>query len=154
MSGKRYGIVVCPSCGFARAVDLRNKTTGCSHCDKRLKLSKMRIYYHTDSMSELSWAVGRMNAALSNSKIPSKEKKESDIYSRIVKEIKSDGTRHDRLLIVASILTHEFGSFGEKELKMLSERVDLGEIDELMDEFRKLKEIYEPREGKFVMVDF
>ncbi len=153
MSSGRYGIVVCTSCGFARAVDLRNKTTGCSHCKKILKLSKMRIYYRTDSMGELSWAVGRMNAKLSNSELPIFEEKASDIYGRIVTEIKSASTRRDRLLVVASMLTAEFGSFGEEELTLLSERVNLGEIGELKDEFRKLDEIYEPQEGRFIMVD-
>ncbi|MFO8109312.1 MAG: hypothetical protein R6U17_02145 [Thermoplasmata archaeon] len=152
MSGERYGIVVCTSCGFARAVDLRNKTTGCSHCKKRLDLSRMRIYYKTNSTSELSWAVGRMNAKLNKSEIPVQEEKESDIYGRIVKRLKEGSNRKERLIIMASMLTSEFGSFGREEMMMLNERTDLGDIDEVMEHLRKLDEIYEPREEKFIMV--
>ncbi len=154
MKTERYGIVVCTKCGLARAVDLKNKTTGCSHCGKRLTLSKMRLYYKTNSMSELTWAVGRMNARSAGSEIPEEQERETDTYGKIAKEVKEGGTRRERLLIMATMLTREFGSFGTEELERIKDVTDLGEPGEMVDDLRKLREIYEPEEGRFVMVGF
>ncbi len=153
MSGGRYGVIVCTKCGLARAVDLRTKTTECSHCGKRLKIEKMKIYYRTDSRSEISWAVGRLNARMDDSELPKREEKDSDIYGDIVEEVKKGGDRRERLVIIASMLTKEYGAFGEEELLELIKRVDIGELDELIEGFRSLDEVYEPQPGKFVIVD-
>ncbi len=153
MNAGKFGIIVCTSCNMARAVDLNNKTTRCSHCGKRLKISKLKIYYRTDSRDEITWAVGRLNAKISGSELLVSEDTESGVYGRIVKEYKTCSNERDRLLTIARILTEEFGSFGKKELMELDDKLDLGDLEELMKDLRRLEEIYEPEDERFVMVD-
>lgn len=58
----RYGIVVCPRCKNAKAVELCYKTTRCTRCSKLLTLDKLKIFYGTDSEQELRKAIGIINA--------------------------------------------------------------------------------------------
>lgn len=60
----RFGIVVCPKCKKAKAVELSCKTTKCLRCGRILKLDKLKIMYETDSEQKLRQALGLINAEM------------------------------------------------------------------------------------------
>jgi len=150
MSRERYGIVVCPDCQNARSVDLTNKTTKCNYCGNRMKIKKMNIYYQTNSQKEAAWAVGRLNEKLKGKEEPIKEKKEfSDPYYKAVKESSKGDNQRDKLLIIARILTDELGEFNREDLEKVAEKTDIGDVDTIIKNIRKIDEIYEPEHGVF-----
>jgi transposase-like protein len=60
----KFGIVVCPRCKNAKAVDLSCKTTKCYGCGKTLNLEKLRILYKSDSNQKIRQALGLVNAKM------------------------------------------------------------------------------------------
>ena len=60
----KFGIVVCPGCNNAKAVDLSFKTTKCYRCGKILILEKLKIFYKSDSNFKIRQALGLVNAKM------------------------------------------------------------------------------------------
>lgn len=60
----KFGVIVCPKCRKAKAVDLSYKTTRCTWCGKLLILGKLKILYKTDSEQKLRQAIGLINAEI------------------------------------------------------------------------------------------
>jgi hypothetical protein len=60
----KYGIVVCPKCRKAKAVNLDYKTTRCIRCNKVIQLNKIRITYRSDSQQQIRQAIGLINAKM------------------------------------------------------------------------------------------
>ena len=60
----KFGIIVCPKCKKAKAVDLSCKTTRCHRCNRVLILKKLKILYKTDSEEKLRQALGLINAEI------------------------------------------------------------------------------------------
>ena len=145
MTGKKYGIVVCPNCQNAKAVDLSNKSSKCSHCGKKLEISRLKIYYEAESQEEISWAVGQLNAKMRNKEIPKKDEQENvDVYSLALKEGYIGSNQREKLLSMSRVLTKKLDSFGREDIKKLAERGDIGDVDDIIEKLRKIDEIYEP----------
>ncbi len=153
MKSERYGIIVCPECHNARVVDLSNKTVSCSHCGKRLKIKKMKLYYETDSQKEASWAVGRINAKMEDGELPEKEEKEKDVYAKALESSSVGDNRRERLTALAKVLSRELGEFDEEDIKVIAERADLGSEEDIIEDLRKIDIVYEPRNRVFKTVD-
>lgn len=156
MSGKKFGVIVCTQCGRAKAVDLNVKRTECPYCGKGLKVSELKIYYEADSYREASWAVGRINSKMKgvDEEIEEGKKDSSDLdsYTLALKESSSANNERDKLTIVAQVLTSKLGQFGKDEITHLSERSDLGSVEELIEKFRKLDGVFEPENETFKAV--
>jgi len=60
----KFGVIVCPICKKAKAVELSCKTTRCPRCNKVLILEKIRIFYKTDSKDKLREVLGLINAEM------------------------------------------------------------------------------------------
>jgi len=150
---EKYGIIVCTNCRFAKVVDLSNKSTKCNHCGKNLKIKKMKIHYKTNSQSEASWAVGRINAKMKGEEFNLKDKeKEKDSYSKALEESSHGDNKKERLEIMCRVLSEELDGFNRDDLSKLSERGDLGDVDDLIEQIRKLEEVYEPEHEVFKTV--
>jgi len=61
---KKFGIIVCPNCRKAKAVDLSVKKTKCFSCNKTLSLGKVKILYKSNSNEEIRDAIGLLNAEM------------------------------------------------------------------------------------------
>jgi len=61
---EKYGIIACPSCRYAKIVDLSIKSTKCIKCNKILVLNKVKILSKSNSIEELRNALGLVNAKL------------------------------------------------------------------------------------------
>lgn len=150
---KEYGIIVCTSCKFAKVADLDNKSTKCNHCGKNLKISKMKIHYKTGSQSEATWAVGRINAKVRGKEFDvEEEEKEKDPYSLALEESKHGDNKKERLEIMCRVITDEIGKIDREDLKRLSEKGGLEDVDDLIEKIRKLDDVYEPEHEIFKSV--
>jgi hypothetical protein len=65
----RLGVIVCPKCKQAKGIDLSKKTTRCPRCGSLLNVTKLTIFYETESQDELRQAIGRLNAKLDGKSI-------------------------------------------------------------------------------------
>ena len=63
----KFGIIVCPKCKKAKAVNLSNKTTKCFRCNKIYQIAKMKIFYKSNSEIIIRQEIGRINAEIQNS---------------------------------------------------------------------------------------
>ena len=70
----KFGIIVCPICKKAKAVDLSIKTTKCFGCNKVLILRKLKILYKCNSNQEITQALGLINAEMDGNLEKFKEK--------------------------------------------------------------------------------
>ncbi|MFP3872390.1 MAG: DUF5817 domain-containing protein [Candidatus Natronoplasma sp.] len=149
---EKFGVIVCPNCQAARAVDLSNETTGCHRCGKRLVLKDMRIYYRTDSKEEAGWAIGRLNAEMSDGELPEREKKETDDPHVIAsKEAGIADNEKERLSIVGRILGEEMGCFEIEDVERVYELMGR-DAEDLGKKLRRLEDVYEKEEGVFSSV--
>ena len=57
-----YGIIVCPSCHFAKTVNLTTKTTRCIKCGKVLHIHHLNILYSSPSLRKVQHMLGVFNA--------------------------------------------------------------------------------------------
>ncbi len=64
MQPTEYGVVVCPDCEMARAVNLSHTTVACQHCGKRFKLRTRQVLYRADDAREAAAAVADVNRKL------------------------------------------------------------------------------------------
>ena len=63
----KFGIIVCPKCKKAKAVNLSNKTTRCLRYNKSYQIAKMKIFYKSNSEVKIRQEIGRINANINNS---------------------------------------------------------------------------------------
>lgn len=152
MSRNRYGIIVCTDCQNARSVDLTNKTTRCNYCGNRMKIKKMNIYYQTNSQKEAAWAVGRLNEKLRDKEISRKQDEPSNPYYLAIKKSHDGENKREKLLIIARVLTRELGQFSRGDIEKISEIGNLGDVDTLIKNIRKIDEVYEPEPEVFKSV--
>jgi len=59
-----WGVVVCPYCEMARAVNISQKTTTCSRCETTFELRKREIMYKTSDARKVGAAVAELNRQL------------------------------------------------------------------------------------------
>ena len=52
-------------------------------------------------------------------------------------------------MIIARILTDELGEFNREDLEKVAEKTDIGDVDTIIKNIRKIDEIYEPEHGVF-----
>ena len=69
----KFGIIVCPKCKIAKAIELSHKTTKCIRCGKILTVEKLRILYKTDSEQKLRQTIGLINAEMDGKLVEFKE---------------------------------------------------------------------------------
>ncbi|MFO7990854.1 MAG: hypothetical protein R6U61_00990 [Thermoplasmata archaeon] len=152
MNSGRYGIIVCTGCNYARAVDLTNKTAECTHCGKRMKLKKMKIYFSSDSQEEVRWAVGRINAQIRRGEIPEEEEKQKSVYKKAADEASTGNDQREKLLIIARVLTSELGEFQKEDFFKAVGLLGLDKGEDLIEKLEKLDEVYQPRPGLYKTV--
>jgi len=59
-----YVVIVCSRCRLARGAPEHARTASCPGCGRKLRVPQLRKYHRTDSLTELSEAIGRLNASL------------------------------------------------------------------------------------------
>jgi len=147
---KTFGVIVCPECKAAKAVDLTNDTTQCHDCGKRLVLEKMRIHYKTISQEEARWAIGRLNAEMRGGELPEKEDvdENDDPCVKASKEAVIADSERERLEIICRVLGEEMEQFTSADVKEVYSHLGK-ECEDMEKKLRRLEDVYEPKEGVF-----
>jgi len=155
MTREKFGIVVCPSCQYAKAVDLSNKKTKCSHCGKNLKISKLKVYYESQSQKETSWAVGRLNAKIRGEELPEVENEpEMSPYKKAKEEAAVGDNKKEKIVLILKVLTKELGQVERHDIEKMCDIIGWSDVDSIIEKIRKLEdEIYEPKTGVFKAID-
>ncbi len=150
---ERYGVVVCPDCLTAKAVDLGDRTSKCHKCGKKLKLEKMKMYYRTDSQEEARWAIGRLNAEIREGELPEEEEEESDDpHVKASKKADIADDERERLMVICRALDEDMDQFTTEDIEEVYSLLDRETPKDVEKKLKSLKEIYEPREGVFRVV--
>ena len=55
-----YGVLICSRCGTVQGVDLSHARVDCVRCWTKIKVSRAKLYFSTDSPQELAIAVRRL----------------------------------------------------------------------------------------------
>ena len=57
----KYGVVICPRCRNAKAVELRYKTTKCNRCNKIINIKEDIIIFKSSNLQLIVEKIGRIN---------------------------------------------------------------------------------------------
>ncbi len=153
MNRGRYGVVVCTRCGNAKGVDMGSTTTQCPHCRKRLVVKILKVFYRSDSQTEIAGVVGELNAKLRDVEIPIKESKEPETYTLALRESSIGSNERERYVMIGRVLARELGTFDKNDLEKVISIRGVGDIDEILDVLRKSDLFYEPQAGTFKAVE-
>jgi len=148
-----FGVIVCPGCNRARGVDLSATAAVCPSCGKKIDVGKEKVYFKTDSESELAEAVRKMSERLAvdvESAPPAKKKKKKlSFHEELGARAKKLKGSEDRLRFVAENLTSELGEFGVRDLALVVKSFDEGDLEELIERMLSSGIIFEPEPGKY-----
>ncbi len=151
---EKYGVVVCSDCRTAKIVEIKDETSECHQCGKRLDLDKMKTHYKTDSRKEASWVIGRLNANMRGGELPEQEEEEEekDPYLKASKKAGVASDEKERLRIVSRILDEEKDGFEISDVEEVYDLLGKEDVEDLERKLKRLEEIYEPEEGVFKSV--
>ncbi|MDD1768195.1 MAG: DUF1922 domain-containing protein [Methanomassiliicoccales archaeon] len=148
-----FGVIVCPSCNRARGVDLSTAAATCPSCGKRINVKKAKVYFKTDSESELAEAVRKMSERLSadvESAPPVRKKRRKlSFHEELGVRAKKIKGSEDRLRFVAENLSVELGEFSSEDLAMVIKGFDEADAEDLIEKMLSSGIIFEPGPGKY-----
>ncbi|MDD1769981.1 MAG: DUF1922 domain-containing protein [Methanomassiliicoccales archaeon] len=142
-----FGVVVCPKCKKARGVVLGSARARCPRCGHSIDLSRARVFYKTDSQTELAEAVKKMMDRLSEGI------EEIDVERKRRRPVPAKETRKRRteesLVAVAKELTLSLGSFEVMDFASSLEIKNAEEASKLIDAMLAQGLLLEPRPGRY-----
>lgn len=148
-----FGVIVCPKCGRARGVDLSHSKVLCPSCGGTIKVKKSRVYYRTDSESDLADGVRRMSERLASIDSPEpvkrKRRRRLGTHESIAAGAKRLKGSEDRLRFVAESLTTELGEFGREDLALVLKSMGEGDAERVADDMLAQGIMFEPRPGRY-----
>jgi hypothetical protein len=163
---KKYGVVVCSKCHYPRGVKLPVKKSKCYHCGASLNVAKLEKFFETDSESELTEAVGKLNAKLRGGLEEYLEflqeygnvtinYEKLEPHKRIAFKLRNVKEPEERMEQLAVELSKELGEFEEIDIIMVLKELGFGK-NQILNFLKSLIEnnfIYEPKPGKYKIVD-
>ena len=57
----KYGVIICPKCKNAKAVELRYKSTKCTRCNKLINIDKISIIFKSNNHQLIIKKIGKIN---------------------------------------------------------------------------------------------
>lgn len=149
----KYGVVVCPKCGFAKGVEANKKTTSCQ-CGKEIILSRAKIMFLTDSPLDLAESVAKANAALRGGKELPKERKSrgKDPYSSIAESAKAIKDPIERMKVIARGLSELKTEFTIEDVRKVTAVLGKDAPEDVIARLQEHNLIYECGPGTFSSV--
>jgi DNA replicative helicase MCM subunit Mcm2 (Cdc46/Mcm family) len=148
-----FGVIVCPGCNRARGVDISTAATVCPSCGKKIDVRKAKVYFKTDSESELAEAVRRMSERLAvdveSSPPVRKKKKKLSFHEELGAQAKRVKGSEERLRFVTKSLTNELGKFGADDLALVVKNLGETDVEDLIEKMLSSGIIFEPEPGKY-----
>ena len=166
----KFGVVVCPKCRNAKGVNLDAKSSKCNRCNKSLNPRKLKVFYRTDTESDLIHGVARVNAEIHQGlseyeelvedvnrlkELKKKEQEPSDIYLRIALSAAEISDHKRRIEFIAIELASNLdGIFSETDLNKVLEKVNVEDADgkSCIGQLKKMDMIYEPERGRYKII--
>jgi transcription elongation factor Elf1 len=148
-----FGVIVCPSCNRARGVDLSAAAVVCPSCGKKMNVGRAKVYFKTDSESELVEAVRKMSERLAvgvESPPPAKKKRRKlSFHEELGAQAKRLKGSEERLRFAADNLTSELGQFEVEDLALVVRSFDETDAERLIEKMLSSGLIFEPEPGKY-----
>ncbi len=149
-----FGVVVCPRCGRAKAVELPKKATSCP-CGFEIRVHPSRVRFESDDAREVATAVGRVNAethggAGAVAAIAAKPRRRSrDAYARVIAAATRAGDRRQRVRAAAEGLAREFVLFSIEDWRHVAGALGVPDADASLEELVRGNVVYEPKPGYY-----
>lgn len=149
-----FGVVVCPRCGRAKAVELPKKTTSCP-CGFEIRVFPSRVRFEAADARDVASAVGRINAELHGGTkavedLAAKPKKRSkDAFARVIALASRAGDRRQRTRAAAEGLAREFVLFSREDWRLVAGALGVPDADAGLEELLRGNVVYEPRPGYY-----
>lgn len=152
-----YGVVVCKRCRRAKAYEVGQRTTTCPTCGARLQVESLRTFYESDDEAAVREAIGRINARLAGEPEVMEGVLEGTLESfgdEAAPRVLPKGRPRD-VEEVARELAGERGVFSETAFReaLDSAGLDGAEADHHLARLVEMNVLYEPRPGRFRVLD-
>ena len=168
-----YVVIVCSRCRLARGAAECAKTASCPNCGRKLQVGELRKYFRSESLDQLREAIGQLNARLKGgldiyledlyASVPEKApapKPPADIEElkaqKDEERIRQMGravpaNKLDRAIIRCIMGRAPVTS--EELLPQLPMKCTIEQLDKRLEALRRTGLLYEPRAGKYALVD-
>ncbi|MBM4237524.1 MAG: DUF1922 domain-containing protein [Euryarchaeota archaeon] len=146
-----FGVIVCPRCNRARGVNLSTSKTHCPTCGKGIDIGKAKVYFETDSESELAEAVRRMSEQLSSGldSVPPRKRRRLGFYAELGRNAEGIKGEEERIRFIAEKLTERSGEFSNEELRRVLKGMREEDMTDILERALSSGIIYEPRPGRY-----
>lgn len=138
----RFGVLTCPGCRRAQAVELRFRTVRCSACRRPLDLAGSAFHWRGDADAEARAVVMRLGAQRGGVGI--------EEYAQLLAELEAErpGDIEDALASLRST-----GEFTAQEFTQeLERRRVAGDPVRHLESLARDNRVYEPRPGRYRVV--
>ncbi len=177
----KFGVILCKKCHRAFGINLQFKSITCPFCDKKSKIIPEQVKYKCNSEHELKEIITKINQELQTRNVRVDEKnypdfgkiilgdelgngfnesekevyEQLDPYTRIAMKFKKPKDTLESLIKLVTELYRELGEFSYEDFeKLLTEcKLDETRSDEYLSKLKTLNIIYEPREGRYKLID-
>jgi len=151
-----FGVVICPNCNRPRGVNLSARKAMCPACGKYIDLRRTKIYFETDSETELAEAVRKLSEQTSGGfealeasidSISQKGKRIDELHPKLIYNPSKARDDEDQARVFVKELCARTGEFSLEDLCRV-----VGDEEEamaLLEKFLSAGIIFEPRPGKY-----
>jgi DNA-directed RNA polymerase subunit RPC12/RpoP len=178
----KFGIIQCIKCGKAHGIALRSSTTTCPYCNKKLKIKPKTIKFQSNSESDLIHIIQEINNQVMSASIHdlsngcvgfvnvasgqaegsgpavAPEKKPYKPPANLKQLVESYKGQQESLQVIQTLaidLGRISGEFNFEDLENIfgSCGFDVDKVEEYIKKLKDLDIIYEPREGRYRLLD-
>ncbi|HEV8594323.1 MAG TPA: hypothetical protein VGR51_02220 [Thermoplasmata archaeon] len=147
-----FGVVVCPRCGRAKAVELPKKATECP-CGFEIRVLPSQLRFESPDAREVAAAVGRVNAEIHGGlaeveALEGKPKRRpKGAYARVITAASRAGDRRQRMRAAAEGLAREFILFSIEDWRQVAGALGVPDAVSALEELVRGNVVYEPKPG-------
>ena len=142
-----FGVIVCGRCHRPRGVDLATSRARCPHCGASIDVTRARVFFSTDSQSELAEAVRAYSEArwdIEHTRAPPPREVDDDPYGTVASRAERIRDEEERLRYVARELCLLHDPFSKEQLGRVVDDAP-GALAKLL----ALGLVYEPSPGLY-----
>lgn len=148
-----FGVVVCPGCGRAKGVELKQKTTTCA-CGFEIRVLPSRVLARAGTAREIAPLVGRANAQIAGGidaydrlASPPRRRRSRDVHARVIAEVPKAGDRATRIRAAAAELSKELELFTRDDWTKVMDGLGILEPEGALEALIRANAVFEPRTG-------
>ena len=141
-----FGVIICGRCHRPRGVDLSTASATCPHCGASIDVRRARVFFQTDSLTELARAVREVSERHVDVEDfePPERRAEGDPFQRITRSAAAVRDGEERLRHIARELDELSDGFSEEDLGKV-----MDDPATAIERMLALDLIYEPSPGMY-----